>query len=163
MAAARGDELVIIGSGQDHDSFAALLAESGLANVRWLSSYTTDRPLLRRWLSAADIYITASRLEGMPVAPIEAMACRLPVIATDAQGLPDILAGGEASGGLMVARDDVAGLASAIERLRTDPALRDRLAAAARNRIEDHFSIEAVGRSLAKLLAGALPAVKPPA
>ncbi|TJW32744.1 MAG: glycosyltransferase family 4 protein, partial [Mesorhizobium sp.] len=72
-------ELVIIGSGQDRDEFTRLLREAGLANVRWFSSYTTDRSLIRRWLSAADAYITASRIEGMPVAPLEAMACSLPV------------------------------------------------------------------------------------
>ncbi len=73
--------------------------------MRWLSDYTTDRSLIRHWLSAADAYVTTSRIEGMPVAPLEAMACGLPVVATDAQGLPDILANGEESGGLMVRKD----------------------------------------------------------
>ncbi|WP_292595701.1 glycosyltransferase [Mesorhizobium sp.] len=38
----------------------------------------------------------------MPVAPLEAMACSLPIFATDAQGLPDTLANGQDSGGVMV-------------------------------------------------------------
>src|SRR5437899_12108387 len=41
--------------------------------------------------SSADVYAFASRHEGLPVALIEAMACQLPVVATDAQGVPDIL------------------------------------------------------------------------
>ena len=101
-----GDEasskLVIIGSGQDHDAFARILASSDLSNVIWLPDYTTDWNRIRLWLSAADVYVTASRTEGMPVAPLEAMACGLPVVASDAQGLPDILTDGEASGGLVV-------------------------------------------------------------
>jgi starch synthase len=151
-AASGGGELVIIGSGQDHAAFAALLAGSGLSNVRWLADYTTDRPLIRRWLSAADVYVTASRIEGMPVAPLEAMACCLPVIATDAQGLPDILEGGEASGGLIVPRDDAAALAAAIDRMRADPDLRVRLGLAARQRIERRFSMSAVGQALGEFL-----------
>ena len=146
------DELVIIGSGQDNDVFAALIAKSGLRNVRWLQGFTTDRPLIRRWLSAADVYITTSRIEGMPVAALEAMACGLPIIATDAQGLPDILEGGESSGGLLVPREDTSAIAAAIERLRTDPELRGRLSRAARQRIEQRFSIPVIGAALGEFL-----------
>ncbi|WP_133708613.1 glycosyltransferase family 4 protein [Rhizobium sp. BK313] len=148
-------QLVIIGSGQDSEAFAKLLRESGLSNVQWLSSYTTDRPLIRRWLSAADAYVTASRIEGMPVAPLEAMACGLPVIATDAQGLPDIMADGEASGGLMVGQERPEEIAQALARLKDDSALRARLGAAGRNRVTEKFSIEAVGASLDNFLTTA--------
>jgi glycosyltransferase involved in cell wall biosynthesis len=158
-AAAEGDELVVIGSGQDHDAFAALVAGRGSGNIRWISDYTTDRVLVRRWLSAADVYVTASRTEGMPVAPLEAMACGLPIVATDAQGLPDILEGGENSGGLVVPRDDAAAISAAIKRLRSDPDLRERLSHAARRRIEQKFSISAVGAALCEFLNTAGPGV----
>jgi glycosyltransferase involved in cell wall biosynthesis len=151
-AQAQGDELVIIGSGQDREAFAQLLASGAPGRVRWISDYTTDRALMRRWLSAADVYVSASRIEGMPVAPLEAMACGLPVIATDAQGLPDILEGGEAAGGILVPREDPAALAAAIERLRTDPALRQRLGQAARRRVEHAFSVQAVATGFTSLL-----------
>ncbi|MFS8114977.1 glycosyltransferase family 4 protein [Rhizobium jaguaris] len=141
-------QLIIIGSGQDSEAFAKLVHESGLSNLRWLSSYTTDRPLIRRWLSAADAYVTASRIEGMPVAPLEAMACGLPVVATDAQGLPDILTDGEASGGLMVGQERPEEIARALARLKDDRALCTRLGAAARKRVTEKFSIEAVGTAL---------------
>ncbi|WP_183939000.1 glycosyltransferase family 4 protein [Rhizobium paranaense] len=145
-------QLVIIGSGQDSDAFAKLVRESGSSNLRWLSGYTTDRPLIRRWLSAADAYVTASRIEGMPVAPLEAMACSLPVVATDAQGLPDILADGEASGGLMVGQERPEEIAQALARLKGDRVLRARLGAAARKRVTEKFSIEAVGAALDEFL-----------
>ncbi|MBB6488628.1 glycosyltransferase family 4 protein [Rhizobium lusitanum] len=141
-------QLVIIGSGQDSATFAGLLRESGLSNVHWLSSYTTDRTLIRRWLSAADVYVTASRVEGMPVAPLEAMACGLPVIASDAQGLPDIFADGEASGGLMVRQERPEDIAQALAELRADEPLRAQIGAAARRRVTEKFSIEAVGAAL---------------
>jgi starch synthase len=141
-------ELVIIGSGQDREAFAGLLQKSGSPNLRWLSDYTTDRALIRRWLSAADAYVTASRIEGMPVAPLEAMACGLPVVASDAQGLPDILADGEASGGLLVRRESPEEIAEGLRRLRGDAELRHRLGLAARRTIEERFSLLAVGTAL---------------
>lgn len=142
------DLLVIVGSGQDHAEFSRLIEASGLTNVHWISSYTTDRAALRQWLSAADIYVSASRIEGMPVAPLEAMACGLPIVATDAQGLPDILADGEKSGGILVKRDDPAALAAGLRRLRDDPVLRRELGEAARRRVESAFSIEAASETL---------------
>jgi glycosyltransferase involved in cell wall biosynthesis len=151
-------ELVIIGSGQDREKFAAMLGAGGLRNVRWISDYTTDRALIRRWLSAADIHVTASRVEGMPVAPLEAMACGLPLVATDAQGIEDILAEGEASGGIMVQREDHDGLAGAIKRLMADTGLRLRLGSAARRRVEAAFSIPVVGAALDSFLTGHPPA-----
>jgi glycosyltransferase involved in cell wall biosynthesis len=96
-----GARLHLLGAGQDDKLFAQMLAEANLPSISWDASYTTDRPQVRRWLSAADAYITTSRTEGMPVAPIEAMACGLPVVASRAQGLPDIFPLGEASGGLL--------------------------------------------------------------
>lgn len=145
-------ELVIIGSGQDREAFAELLLKSGFSNLRWLSDYTTDRVLLRRWLSAADVYVTASRIEGMPVAPLEAMACGLPIVASDAQGLPDILAEGESSGGLLVRREAPGEIGDGLKRLRGDAELRRRLGLAARRRIEEKFSLHAVGTALDALL-----------
>jgi len=145
--------LVVIGSGEDDERFGRLLEHANLPGVRWLASYSTDRELMRTWLSAADIYVTASRIEGMPVAPLEAMACGLPVVATDAQGLPDILADGERSGGIIVPKDDPAAIAGAILRLRDDGGLRARFGAAARRRVETGFSIPQVGQQLDRLLS----------
>ncbi|MBZ9709161.1 glycosyltransferase family 4 protein [Mesorhizobium sp. ESP7-2] len=152
FASDASSELVIIGSGQDRDVFARLLSEAKLPNARWLSHYTTDRSMIRHWLSAADAYVTASRIEGMPVAPLEAMACSLPVIATDAQGLPDILENGEASGGLIVRRDQPAEIAHALKKLKDDPGMRNRLGQAARKRIEENFSLGAVSGALDRWL-----------
>jgi len=145
-------ELVIIGSGQDRDVFARLFTEAELPNARWLSQYTTDRSVVRHWLSAADAYVTASRTEGMPVAPLEAMACSLPIVATDAQGLPDMLEGGETSGGLIVGREKPAEIALALKKLKDDPVMRKRLGRAARKRIEENFSLAAVSGALDRLL-----------
>lgn len=146
------EQLVMVGSGQDADRFAALLAERRPAGLNWQNQYTVDRDLIRQWLSAADVYVTASRVEGMPVAPLEAMACGLPIIATDANGLTDILSGGEACGGLIVKRGDVAGFSRALTRMRQDTDLRHRLGAAAMKRVQQEYSIDTVGAKLKRFI-----------
>lgn len=148
---------VIIGSGQDDQRFAALA--SSVQGVRWLSSYVTDPPFIRRWLSAADIYMTLSRIEGMPVAPLEAMACGLPVVASDAHGLADIFHR-EAGGGLVVAGGEPAEAALALGRLARDGALRRTLGNEARRRVESAYGLGSVGAALAAAVGPITPRVQ---
>jgi starch synthase len=82
---------------------------------------------MRHWLSAADILVSASRIDGMPVAPLEAMACGLPVVATAAHGTTDNFAGGESHGGIIVDVGGSSALARAIQRVLNDAALRVQL------------------------------------
>jgi starch synthase len=143
-------KLVLIGSGQDHAAFATLIA--GVPGVEWRCNYTTDPAEVRLRLSAADAYVTLSRTEGLPVAPLEAMACGLPVVASDAHGLADIFAAGEAAGGLLVAREDAIAAAAALGRLADDTSLRARLGEAARREVERSYAPDVVGRHLAAVL-----------
>lgn len=143
--------LVMIGSGQDREAFRELSA--GLRNLHWLDSYVTDPPLLRQWLSAADVYVTLSRVEGMPVAPLEAMSCGLPVVASDTHGLADIFAAGPESGGVLVPVGDAASAARELLRLAADPRLREQLGRAARTTILGRYDLDRVGAALAQLVA----------
>ncbi len=140
--------LLLVGTGRDADLLRRRLAALDAPGVRWIDEYVLDRAVLRRYLSAADVYVFPSRHEGFPVAPIEAMACGLPVVAADAQGVPDILEDGEASGGLVVPREDPEALARALGPLLTDPARCRAVGARARRRVETAFSLDAVGRQL---------------
>ncbi|MCW3797362.1 glycosyltransferase family 4 protein [Sphingomonas sp. BN140010] len=147
-------ELVLIGSGQDREQLATMV--EGRTGVRWIDTYTNDREFIRRWLSASDVYVSASRIEGMPVAPLEAMACGLPVIGSTAQGLADMLASEGPAVGLLFPSENVAMLAAAIGRLRDDPALRRTLGHHGRELVEQRFSIESVANALDALLHAAL-------
>ena len=78
--------------------------------------------------------------------------------AADAEGVADILKDGEASGGLMVPRDDPQALAVAIGRILDDPTLAEKLAKCAVERAETAFSLESIGRQLrTSLLRSPLP------
>lgn len=145
-------QLALLGSGQDAEELRRRIAESGVRNVSWTDEFVLDRVRIALHLSAADAYVFPSRHEGFPVALIEAMACGLPVVAAEAQGVRDILEEGEASGGLLVRRDDAEGLASALRILLEDEARRRELGRRSRERIERHFSLGAVGGQLRAFL-----------
>jgi starch synthase len=140
--------LVLVGTGPDAEALRARLSAGSLRGVVWIDRYVNDRGFVGRVLSAADVYALASRHEGFPVAPLEAMACARPVVAADAPGIPDIFEHGEESGGLVVPRGDPVALARAVGRVLDDPALALELGRRARGRAESHFSLEVVGRQL---------------
>lgn len=140
--------LLLVGTGKDADKLRQQIATMQLRGVIWLDEFVHDRSIIRRYLSAADVYTLSSRNEGFPTAPIEAMACGLPVVAADANGVPDILEGGEASGGLVVPREDAKALALALGRVLDDPAWGREMGKRARYRAENYFSSEAVGKQL---------------
>ena len=75
------------------------------------------------------------------------------LVAADAPGVADIFEGGEAAGGVVVAREDGAVLAEALAGVMRDPERRRSLAARAAHRVETAFSLDAVGRALRDLVA----------
>ncbi|MHC4985277.1 MAG: glycosyltransferase, partial [Planctomycetota bacterium] len=91
-------------------------------------------------LSAADLFVLPSRWEGWPLALGEAMAAGLAAVGTDCSGIRDVLVPNET--GLLVAPKDPVALAGAILMLADDPANRAKLAAAGRDRIHQHFTIQ---------------------
>ena len=81
--------------------------------------------------------------DGLPTVLLEAMARGLPVIATDALGIPELVE--HERNGLLVPPDDPEALAAAILRLRGDGALARRLGEEARRTVEEAYTLE--GRS----------------
>jgi glycosyltransferase involved in cell wall biosynthesis len=142
----RGLLLLLVGQGRNTAELSRRVA--GNSPVRWIDRFVHDRDELKTYLSAADVYTLPSRHEGFAVAPLEAMACGLPVVAADAPGVTDLLPGGHSSGGLVVPREDATALASALGRLLDDPAHARELGVRARRRVEQKFSSDVVGERL---------------
>jgi len=136
----------IVGTGTRVEELAALRASTGIGDRVCLAGVRRDVPDL---LGSADLYLSCSDWEGMPLATIEAMAAGLPCVATRTEGTGLLLSD---DCGLIVPVGDVAAMADAIARLAEDPALRRRMGAAARARALERFGHERVARELAALL-----------
>jgi glycosyltransferase involved in cell wall biosynthesis len=130
--------LLLLGTGADADQVRACADGHGLRNVVWIDRYLHDPAEIARLLGAADVYAFTSRHEGFPLAPVEAMACGLPVVATDVSGIRDVLADGERSGGIVVPPDRPEQFARELGRLLDDAALRQALGPRARARAEEY-------------------------
>lgn len=139
--------LVLVGSGEDAGEVRR--RADGLApSVHVIDEWIQDRGRMRAILAAADVYAFPSRHEGLPVSPLEAMACGLPVVGADATGVADVV--GDA--GVIVPRDDVDALANALGALLADDERRAELGRRARARVEGRFSLESVGAQLRAFL-----------
>lgn len=142
--------LFLVGTG--NDAAALRSAADGVPGLVWVDEYVRDRARLLTYLHAADVYAFPSRHEGFAVAPLEAMASGLPVVAADAPGVGDLLEGGEEAGGVVVPRGDAPAFAAALARLLDDAALCRALGARARERAESGFALEVVGAQLREFL-----------
>lgn len=152
--AGRDLRLLLIGTGRDAAALRSLLGDDRGLGLCWIDEYVNDREALRHHLLAADAYAFPSRNEGFPVAPIEAMACGLPVVAADAPGITDILGEGEDAVGTIVPVGNADAFARALGHLLDDPDRSADLGSRARQRVEERFSLESVGRELRTFLTG---------
>lgn len=139
--------LLLIGGGRDSVEMRELLEAHAVRNVVWVDRHLHDRSAIRDLLVAGDVYAFSSRHEGFPVALVEAMACGLPVVATDVGGVRDIVPAGERSGGVVVPPRDPVAFAASLGRLLDDESLTQALAKRARHRAEE-FGVVTIGREL---------------
>lgn len=145
--------LMLIGTGSDAAVLRQRLEAMGGDRVVRVDRFLLDHALLRDYLSAADVYVFPSRHEGFAVAPLEAMACGLPVVAADVAGIAETLGRGEESGGVIVPRDDARAFGDALGRLLADLPRARELGKNARKRAEAFFSTEATAARLHHALA----------
>jgi len=101
-------------------------------------------------MAAMDVVVLASREETFGLVLPEAMRTGVPVVGTDAGGVPEIIDDGES--GLLVPPEDPPALAAALARLQDDPALRARLAEAGRREADARFDQDTQFAALRRLL-----------
>jgi glycosyltransferase involved in cell wall biosynthesis len=129
-------EAVLVGDGPLRAAVEAEVRLRGLTGVVHVAGYRSDADSL---LAAADVAALSSSEEGMGSVLLDALAFGLPVAATRAGGIPEVITDGVS--GLLAPPRDPRALGDAIARLVTDPALRARLRANARGRALE-FSVE---------------------
>jgi glycosyltransferase involved in cell wall biosynthesis len=140
--------LVVVGDGQSRTALEAH-AQRVLRPGSWrFTGYREDATEL---LDAFDLFVLPSRArgvhytEGLPLAPMEAMARGVPVLATAAGGTPELIADGES--GRLCAADDAEALASAMVELLSAPRWLEELGAAGRRRVMERFGAERMVRA----------------
>lgn len=138
--------LVFVGDGPLRVNLEALVFELGLSDQ---VHFTGQRADVARLLGAFDIFVLPSLREALPIAVIEAMAVRLPVVAGRIGGIPEVVEDGTT--GCLVPPGDGAALAAVLERLVADPALVARLGAAGQARVQSQFTVEQMVRRVEHL------------
>ena len=125
--------LMIVGSGEEHDSLVALAREQRVDDLVVFAGEKTHDEVLEL-IRRSRFFVLASRAEGLPLVVVEAMMCGRAVIATSVDGVPDLVTNG--STGILVEPEVPEALADAMERLVSDAALRERLAKAGQRTAE---------------------------
>lgn len=130
--------LVMVGEGPLRAQAQALLDAAGVADKAWLPGERSDVPAVMRGLHA---FALPSLAEGISNTILEAMACGLPVIATEVGGNADLVS---AETGVLVPKADPQAFAAALVELASQPARAQRMGAAGRQRVDQHFSMAAM-------------------
>jgi glycosyltransferase involved in cell wall biosynthesis len=151
--------LVLIGQGPLHDRLVAEGRARGvLARLEFTGLIARERVYGR--LRQADVFVSASRGEGLPVAVLEAMACRCPVILSDIPPHREVAAGADFIP--LVAPDDASGFAREIRRLRGLSARqRAAIGEECRRIAERRFSLGAMHRAYEEVYAEVLREAPP--
>lgn len=120
----------IAGEGALRPGLQKRIAELNLAAHFKLPGFISDMP---SYFHSLDVYAHPSKMEGMGSAIIEAMACGIPVIATDTGGIPEIVG----DHGCLVRARDAGALAAGLKAMLVSPPLRQKLAARSLGRARD--------------------------
>ena len=129
--------LWFVGDGPQRTELEQLVREMGVADrVRFWGVQAEIAP----FLAAADVLVIVSTVEGIPGVILEGAIQGTPTIAVDVGGVSEVLRDGET--GLLLPGHDVAAFSTALQRILTDPPLRQRLGEGARQRVREEYTID---------------------
>ena len=135
--------VMIVGEGEDRKHLEKLILELGLCSCVKLLGI---RHNVIELMKASDIFVMPSRFEGLSVAMTEAMACGLPIIASDAPGLRTFIIHGQ--NGLLFPVEDHKAMAKCILQLAEDQDMKDRLSLEAKKSFEKEYDLRKNIKSL---------------
>ena len=151
----------LAGEGHLRQKLETRIQEAGLANCVHLLGNLTE-PEIAAQLQKADCYIQSSvitpqgKMEGIPVSLMEALACTLPVVASDISGISELVIDGKT--GRLVPAGDPEALAAAVLQVHSDPERHSEMGRAGRAHVLENYNlIQNVGqlsRRLTEVLGG---------
>lgn len=134
---------VIGGTGEDEAALRAQVARLGLGERVTFLGYVSDMPSL--W-PALDCLLLTSRYEGLPITILEAMACGVPIVASNLDGMREILRDGENAA--LVPADSQAAFVRAVRAFIDEPALAAKLAEGALATVRESYSAAKMARAV---------------
>lgn len=131
--------VLLFGQGPEHAAIATEVARRGFADRVRLPGFRDD---LDRVLPCVDLMVHPAAMEGLGVSLLQAAACGVPIVATRAGGIPEVVEDG--LNGTLVDPGDAPALGAAIERLLGAPERRRRYGEAGRALALQRFSVDAM-------------------
>jgi glycosyltransferase involved in cell wall biosynthesis len=139
--------LRIIGEGDERTKLEREIELHELGSiVELMGAKTQDE--VANLLPTADCYVQSSVSEGIPVAIMEAMACELPVVATDITGIPELVLNGET--GILVPPKDMEALSNALKYIKENPGLAKKMGKRGRDWVQENFDLT---KNVSKLIS----------
>ena len=146
--------LVVAGFGSQRAMLESLAADLKLENVTFVGRVPSTE--MGKLYDEADVYLNSSDIDNMPLSILDAFAAGVPVITTDAGGIPYVVRDGVT--GFLVGRGQYADMASAALRLLREPSLAAQIADTARQECLDRYTWPVVQEQWEDLYLGAVKA-----
>ncbi len=145
-------KLLVVGGGPDEEKLKALAKELSLEE-RVIFTGQVERNIVTQYRMASDIFVGPSRSEGLGNAFLSAMACRLPVVATQVGGIADFLFDGKrnpekGTTGWAVDPDAPEQIRDAVEDILSHPEKVKEVALRARKMVEEEYDWNLVARKM---------------
>lgn len=132
-------QLVIAGEGPEKENLLALTSSLSLNDkVKFIGAL--QREDVRKTLYSLDVFVLASRWEGFGISLIEAMACGVPVIGSNVDGISEIIEDGV--NGLLFEPNNIDSLCEKLESIYNDNSLRDTLSKNGVETVRKNYSID---------------------
>jgi colanic acid/amylovoran biosynthesis glycosyltransferase len=147
-------ELRLIGDGPERERIEAAVAAAGLGERCTLLGQLPERETLAE-VAQADLLVSSSFMEGLPVVLMEALALNVAVVAPRVAGVPELVEDGVT--GLLFTPADWKGLAACLLRALGDRGLRERTARAGQERVRLEFDADRACEPIYRLLAREAP------
>jgi glycosyltransferase involved in cell wall biosynthesis len=128
--------LLVVGEGPRRQELEQRVASQGLSERIHFSGFQSDAS---PWYAAMDVFVLPSLTEGTPMALLEAMIRRLPVVATSVGGVPAVVS--DRINGLLVPPANPAAMSAALCEMAANSELRDRLAQAGRDTVRTRYDV----------------------
>lgn len=124
----------------EHASFEKeLIAEVDRCGVSEQLLFVGEHSDIERWYKALDLFVAPQRWEGFGLTPLEAMACGVPVVATDVGAFSELVVEGEA--GIVLDTLDAREMSEAVSKYTSDDKLRLESGKAARDHVTERFGL----------------------